>query len=51
MLANKVAIITGAASGIGAGTAEVFADTVDWSAQDSARLASAPLVISPLDPM
>lgn len=41
----------GLLSGLALETAEVFADTVDWSAQDSARLADAPLVISPLDPM
>ena len=46
MLANKVAIITGAASGIGAGTAEVFAEQgarlvlVDRDADGLARVAA-----------
>ena len=51
MLANKVAIITGAASGIGAGTAEVFAEQgarlvlVDRDAAGLKRVADAlPLV-------
>lgn len=46
MLANKVAIITGAASGIGAGTAEVFAEQgarlvlVDRDAEGLTRVAA-----------
>ena len=54
MLANKVAIITGAASGIGAGTAEVFAEQgarlvlVDRDADGLARVAAG-LPVAPGD--